>query len=187
MVLIGWSSGRRIFCCSLLCSSVRWSKRHTANISVLVNKRRKKLLRLFSDISIIHHRWRTVHSKAASLSRTIFHQLFTDTLSQVILLTYLRIYLLTPCSRVLLEKLIGSQLVKKFPALYGTQRFINTFKIARSLSISWATPIQSMPSHPTSWGSILILPSHLCLALPSGLFPSGFPQPKPSTHHYSHP
>jgi hypothetical protein len=26
----------------------------------------------------------------------------------------------TPCSRVLLEKLIGSQPVKKFPALYGT-------------------------------------------------------------------
>ena len=28
--------------------------------------------------------------------------------------------------------------------------------------------------HPTSWTSILIL-SHLCLGLPSGLFPSGFP------------
>jgi len=30
-------------------------------------------------------------------------------------------YLLTLWSRVLLEKLIGSQLVKKFRALYGTQ------------------------------------------------------------------
>jgi len=29
-------------------------------------------------------------------------------------------YLLTPCSRVLLEKLTGSQLAKKFPAFYGT-------------------------------------------------------------------
>ena len=29
-------------------------------------------------------------------------------------------YLLTPWSRVLLEKLTGSQLVKKFPAFYGT-------------------------------------------------------------------
>jgi hypothetical protein len=29
--------------------------------------------------------------------------------------------LLTPCSRVLLEKLTGLQLVKKFPAFYGTE------------------------------------------------------------------
>ena len=31
----------------------------------------------------------------------------------------------TPWSRALLEKLTGSQLVKKFPAFYGTRRFIN--------------------------------------------------------------
>jgi hypothetical protein len=30
-------------------------------------------------------------------------------------------------SRVFLEKLIVTQLVKKFPNLYGTQRFINVF------------------------------------------------------------
>ena len=29
-------------------------------------------------------------------------------------------YLLTPCCRVLLEKLTGFQLVTKFPAFYGT-------------------------------------------------------------------
>jgi len=34
-------------------------------------------------------------------------------------------YLLTPCSRVLSEKLTCFQLVKNFPALYGTQRFIS--------------------------------------------------------------
>ena len=41
---------------------------------------------------------------------------------------------LTPRSRVL-EKLTGSQLVKKFPAFYGTQRFITTFTIVRHLSL----------------------------------------------------
>jgi len=35
-------------------------------------------------------------------------------------LTYLLTYLLTPCCRVLLEKLSGLQLVKKFPAFHGT-------------------------------------------------------------------
>jgi hypothetical protein len=35
------------------------------------------------------------------------------------LLTYLLTYLLTPRSRVLLEKPTGSQLVKKFPTFYG--------------------------------------------------------------------
>jgi hypothetical protein len=32
-----------------------------------------------------------------------------------------------------------------------------------------------MPPHPTSWRYVLILSSHLCLGLLSGLFPSGFP------------
>jgi hypothetical protein len=44
-------------------------------------------------------------------------------------------YLLTSWSRVL-EKLTGLQLVKKFPAFYGTQRFITAFKSARHPSLS---------------------------------------------------
>ena len=54
-------------------------------------------------------------------------------------------YLLTPCSRVLLEKLTGSQLVKKFPAFYGTTRFSTACTSARHLSPSRATSILSMP------------------------------------------
>jgi hypothetical protein len=48
-------------------------------------------------------------------------------------------------SRGLLEKLTVSQLVKKFPAFYGTRRFITLFTTARHLSLSWASSIQSMP------------------------------------------
>ena len=84
-------------------------------------------------------------------------------------------YLLPPRSTVLLEKLTGFQLVKKFPTFYGTQRFITAFTSARHLSLSWASSIQSILPHPTSWRSILILTSHLLLGLPSGLFPWGFP------------
>ena len=76
---------------------------------------------------------------------------------------------------VLLEKLSCFQLVKKFPTFYGTRRFITAFTSAHHLSLSWASSIQSIPPQPTSWRSILILSSHLCLFLPSGLFPSGFP------------
>jgi len=89
--------------------------------------------------------------------------------------TYLLTYLLTPWCWVLLEKLTGLQLVKKFPTFHGTQRFITALTSVRHLSLSWASPIQSIYPHPTSWRSILILSTHLRLGLPSGLFPSGFP------------
>jgi hypothetical protein len=45
-------------------------------------------------------------------------------------------YLLIPWSRVLLEKLTGFQLLKKFPAFYGTRKFITAFISARHLSLS---------------------------------------------------
>ena len=96
-------------------------------------------------------------------------------------------YLLTPWCRVILEKLTGLQLVKKFPPFYGTRRFITALTSVRHLSLSWASPIQSIYPHPTSWRSILIPSTHLHLGLPSGLFPSGFPTKTlytPSPHPY---
>ena len=51
------------------------------------------------------------------------------------LLTYLLTYFLIPCSRVL-EKLTGSQLVKKFLAFFVNRRLIAAFTSARHLSLS---------------------------------------------------
>jgi hypothetical protein len=59
-------------------------------------------------------------------------------------------YLLTPWSTVLLEKITGSQVVKKFPAFYGTRKFITAFIRARHLSLSWVSSVQSMLPHFTS-------------------------------------
>jgi len=42
----------------------------------------------------------------------------------------------TYCMEQILLELTGSQLVKKFPAFYGTQRFITSFASARQLSLS---------------------------------------------------
>ena len=95
------------------------------------------------------------------------------------------IYLLTPWCRVLLEKLTGLQLVKKFPAFHGNRRFITALTSVRHLSLPRVSPIQSIHPHPTSWRSILILSTHLCLGLPSGLLPSGFPYTPPSPHPYA--
>jgi len=90
-------------------------------------------------------------------------------------ITFVFTYLLTPWCRVLLEKLTGLQLVKNFPAFYGTRRFITALTSVRHRSLSWARAIQSLYPHPTSWRSILILSTHLRLGLPIGLLPSGFP------------
>jgi len=67
-----------------------------------------------------------------------------------VIMKFVLSYLITPCSRVFLEKLTGLQLVKKFPEFYRTRRFITAFTSARHLSLSSASSIQSIPPHPTS-------------------------------------
>ena len=99
-------------------------------------------------------------------------------------------YLLTPRCRVLLEKLTCLQLVKKFPAFHGTRRLITALTSVCQLSLSWASPIQSIYPHPTSRRTILILSTHLLLGLPSGSFlpvspprPYTSPSPQPYAPH----
>jgi len=45
---------------------------------------------------------------------------------------------LTPSSRALLQKLIVTHIVKKFPVFYGTKKFVTVFTRARYLSLSSA-------------------------------------------------
>jgi hypothetical protein len=78
---------------------------------------------------------------------------------------------LTNWSKSLLRKLIVPQLAKKFPSFYGV--IINMFIKACHWSPPPPTDIQCTPSHPISLTSTSILPSHLCLGLPSGLLPRG--------------
>jgi len=53
----------------------------------------------------------------------------------VVLRLVVVVVMLTPCSRVFLEKLRGCQRVKKFRAFYGTRRFITAFTKVRYLSL----------------------------------------------------
>ena len=53
-------------------------------------------------------------------------------------------YLLTPWCRVVPEQLTALQLVKKFPAFHRTRRFITALTSVRHMSLSWASPIQSI-------------------------------------------
>ena len=94
-----------------------------------------------------------------------------------------RTYLLTPWCRILLEKLTGLQLVKKFPAFHGTRRFITALTRVRHLSLSWANPIQST-SHLLEIHPNIIHPS--MPRSPQWSLSLRFPHQDP-THHLSSP
>ena len=65
--------------------------------------------------------------------------------------------------------------IQEIPRFSWNPRFITAFTNDRYLFLSWARSVQSMPNHPTSLISTLILSFHLRLGLPSCLFPSCFP------------
>jgi hypothetical protein len=69
--------------------------------------------------------WRLLSLYTHSLTHSLIHSLI-----------YIFRYLITSWSRVLLEKLTGSQLVKKFSVFYGTRRFITAIISGRHLHVS---------------------------------------------------
>jgi hypothetical protein len=83
---------------------------------------------------------------------------------ELTLLTRVKYTLSHSGSWALLQKPPVVELLKNFPAFYGTRRFITVFTRALHRSLSWARSIQSTPSHfskihfnvvhpPTSWSS----------------------------------
>jgi hypothetical protein len=59
---------------------------------------------------------------------TVLCILISVSIPQLVIQKYLKTgEQLTPWNRVLLEKLTVTQLVKKFPAFYGSQRFVTVF------------------------------------------------------------
>ena len=83
-------------------------------------------------------------------------------------------YLLTPWCRVLLEKLTGLQLVKKFPAFHGTRMFIITLRSVRHLSIlGQPNPVHIPTSHLLEIHPNIIHPS--TPRSPHWFLPSVFP------------
>jgi hypothetical protein len=80
-----------------------------------------------------------------------------------------RMFLLTPWSRVLLEKLTGSAASQEIPCiLWNPKVHYCTHKCQPSLPI--LSQLHPAPTTPSDF-----LKTHLHLGLPSGLFPSGFP------------
>jgi hypothetical protein len=88
------------------------------------------------------------------------------------LITYLLTYSMEQSPSLEANRFAAGQ---EIPAFYGTRRFNTAFTSARHLPLSCASSIRSIPLHPASWRSALILSSHLRLGLPISLFPSGLP------------
>ena len=83
-------------------------------------------------------------------------------------------YLLTPWSRVLLEKLTGSAASQEIPSnLWKPKVHHRIHKYPTSVPI--LSQLHPVSTPPIPRRSILILSFHLRLGLPNGLFPSGFP------------
>ena len=92
-------------------------------------------MRFKNKISMVVKAYFTVHSRILQNQHFCFSVF-------VFRCTHCRVLLHSPWSRVILQKLTSFQLVKKFPAFYGTRSFITAFTSARHLSLSWARSSQ---------------------------------------------
>jgi hypothetical protein len=81
---------------------------------------------------------------------------------------------LTQWRKVVVEKLIVGQLVKKYPTFMEPECSYHVHKRPPP-ALSWARKLQSTPSRPVSLRFILILSTHIRWDLPRGLVPSGCP------------
>ena len=72
------------------------------------------------------------------------------------------------------KKILTYLATQEIPRILWKPKYHYAFISARQLSLTWASSIQSIPPHLTSWRSILILSPHLCLGLPCSLLHSGF-------------
>jgi hypothetical protein len=79
-----------------------------------------------------------------------------------------RIYLLTELSPS--WEAANCAAIQEFPAILRNPKVHHRVHKSPPLdwSLSWASPIRSIPSHPISLRSVLILSTHLRLGLPSG-------------------
>jgi len=134
---------------------VAWRPYSTTSLSTLRGISKKKHC---SSLAVLQ-RWRLKVQTRVSKATHVLH-------------VYI---LLNLWSSVLLEKLTGSQLVKEFPCILWNPKLL--YRIYNSPPpVVIQSQLNSVHSlHSTSRRSILILSSHLCLGLPSVLFPSGFP------------
>ena len=133
--------------------------RHTQPIIIPITKQWSSLLSIWNKIWVLKtcthtHTHTHKEKKCWVLNKTVINSA-SHPLSSLLAVSIksrfyphwnrnILIYLLTPWSRVLLDKLASLQLVKKFPAFYGTRRFLTALTSARHLSLSWASPIQSI-------------------------------------------